>query len=135
MATSTYERGTGRRKCAIAQVKLLKGSGEMSRYYAVKPEIRRMVRYSRLNLLGEWPMKGKFDVIFCRNVMIYFDKATQESLVNRYRDILRPGGILLVGHSESLTRINHSFKYVQDTSSLHSTPYKKNCRIKIISIF
>jgi chemotaxis protein methyltransferase CheR len=59
-----------------------------------------------------WPMRGPFDAIFCRNVMIYFDKATQQELVNRYWGLLRPGGYLFVGHSESLTGLTHRFTYV-----------------------
>jgi chemotaxis protein methyltransferase CheR len=63
--------------------------------------------------MEEWPMKGTFDVIFCRNVMIYFDKPTQERLVNRYWSMLKPGGYFFSGHSESLAGMNHNFKYVQ----------------------
>ena len=57
-------------------------------------------------------MKGPFDAILCRNVMIYFDKSTQQQLVERYWALLRPGGHLFVGHSESLTGLNHKFRYV-----------------------
>jgi chemotaxis protein methyltransferase CheR len=59
--------------------------------------------------LEAWPFTGPFDFIFCRNVMIYFDKPTQERLVDRYWNCLRPGGILFTGHSESLIAINHRF--------------------------
>ncbi len=81
--------------------------------YRTGPKLRKLVHFARLNLMETWPMKGPFDVIFCRNVMIYFDKPTQGKLINRYFDILRPGGMLFLGHSESLTGIDHKFKYVQ----------------------
>jgi chemotaxis protein methyltransferase CheR len=81
--------------------------------YKAGPKLRKLVHFARLNLMEPWPMKGPFDVIFCRNVMIYFDKPTQGKLVNRYFDILKPGGMLFLGHSESLTGIDHKFKYVQ----------------------
>jgi chemotaxis protein methyltransferase CheR len=81
--------------------------------YQAKNNIRSLIHFARLNLMETWPMKGPFDVIFCRNVMIYFDKATQGKLVNRYYDILAPGGVLFIGHSESLTGTQHRYKYVQ----------------------
>jgi chemotaxis protein methyltransferase CheR len=83
------------------------------RTYSVKDNIKKMVRFARLNLMEEWPMKGPFDVIFCRNVMIYFDSETQGRLVRRFHNLLVSGGHLLVGHSESLVANSSGFKYVQ----------------------
>jgi chemotaxis protein methyltransferase CheR len=88
------------------------GSGNEA-LLSVSHEIRSLVTFSRLNLMENWPMKGPFDVILCRNVMIYFDRPTQERLVNRFWDILRPEGYLFVGHSEGLTGVSHRFRHVR----------------------
>jgi len=77
--------------------------------------LKDIIYFAHLNLMDEWPIKVPLDFIFCRNVMIYFDKPTQERLVNRFWHILNPGGLLFTGHSESLTGINHKFRYVQPT--------------------
>jgi chemotaxis protein methyltransferase CheR len=67
------------------------------------PALRTLVRFRELNLLREWPMKGKFDIIFCRNVMIYFDDETQDKVWRRFAEVLKPGGTLCIGHSERIT--------------------------------
>lgn len=67
---------------------------------SILPQVRQLVSFNRLNLLHAWPMKRQFDVIFCRNVMIYFDQPTKERLVSRFAEHLSPGGHLYIGHSE-----------------------------------
>lgn len=85
------------------------------KYYAVKDELKHVVRFRHLNLMEGWPMKRQFDFIFCRNTMIYFDKPTQNKLVNRFYEQTKSGGYLILGHSESLTGTTHQFKYVKPT--------------------
>ncbi len=83
--------------------------------YEACSAMKQMISFNRLNLMNDWPFTGPFDFIFCRNVMIYFDKPTQEKLVGRYFDLLDAGGLLFTGHSESLTGVNHTFRYVRPT--------------------
>lgn len=78
-------------------------------------ELRAMIMFAPLNLLGSWPMTGPFDVIFCRNVVIYFDKPTQRKLFDRYATMLKPNGWLFVGHSESLMNVTDRFDLVGRT--------------------
>jgi chemotaxis protein methyltransferase CheR len=89
------------------------GSGRWDGHCRIKKEIRDMVRFMRFNLMETPPSDFLFDIIFCRNVMIYFDKTTQAALVNRFYDCLNKGGYFFVGHSESLTGLNHGFKYIE----------------------
>lgn len=85
----------------------------------VKPSLQELITFKPLNLLEGWPMKGPFDIIFCRNVVIYFDKETQKRLFNRYADLLAPGGYLFIGHSENLHKVCSRFE------SLGKTIYRK----------
>jgi chemotaxis protein methyltransferase CheR len=89
--------------------------------YKVQDKIRSLVHFARLNLMDDWPMKGPFDVIFCRNVMIYFDTSTQRRLVQRFHRFLVPGGYLLVGHSESLLANATCFKYIRPATYMKQT--------------
>ncbi|MDJ0801533.1 MAG: protein-glutamate O-methyltransferase [Desulfobacterales bacterium] len=79
----------------------------------VSNDLKKLVRFGALNLMHPWPMRGSFNAIFCRNVMIYFDRPTQQTLVNRFWDLLESGGYLFVGHSEGLSGIKHRFQYTQ----------------------
>jgi chemotaxis protein methyltransferase CheR len=92
---------------------LLRGEGESKGSYKIKPDLAGRVEYQRLNLIEPFPHRRRFHVIFCRNVMMYFDKATQQDIVRRLGACLEPGGYLFVGHSESLTGVEHDLKYVR----------------------
>ena len=91
----------------------VRGTGAETDQYIVAPHLRSLVTISRLNLMDPWPFKGKFDVIFCRNVMIYFDSDTRRKLVLRFHELLRPGGILAIGSAETLAGQNTPFTAVQ----------------------
>jgi chemotaxis protein methyltransferase CheR len=92
---------------------LLRGSDRWEGWYRVKPPIRSMIEFRRLNLMETLCPAQLFHVIFCRNVMIYFNKETQQHLVNRFASCLAPGGYLLIGHSESLTGLKHPYEYIK----------------------
>jgi chemotaxis protein methyltransferase CheR len=81
----------------------------------VAKKITEYVSFKRLNLLENWPMKGPFDIIFCRNVVIYFDQETKERLFRRYAEMLKPGGYLFLGHSETLRREITEFEAIGQT--------------------
>jgi chemotaxis protein methyltransferase CheR len=91
------------------------GKGNNEGFVRAKQVLKEMITFKQLNLMKDWPMKGPFDVIFCRNVVIYFDKPTQAKLFKRYYDLLAPGGFLIVGHSESLHNVNNDFKLLGKT--------------------
>ena len=92
-----------------------KGKGKYLGGVKIKPHLQAMVTFKALNLMEPWPMKQPFDAIFCRNVMIYFDKPTQARLLNRMADLLTVGGHLFIGHSESLHGTGTRFKSVGQT--------------------
>ncbi len=83
--------------------------------YQMNESLKRFLVFKQLNLLEPWPMSGPFDVIFCRNVVIYFDKPTQAKLFNRYADLLGENGKLFIGHSESLHHVCDRFHLVGQT--------------------
>ena len=94
----------------------LRGRGESEGLLKVKPHLASMIQFRRLNLMDDrFPIKSPLDLIFCRNVMIYFDRPTQEQLVNKFYRYLKPGGHLFIGHSESLQWVEHPFKVVGPT--------------------
>lgn len=94
----------------------LKGSGAHAGKVKVKPHLAGVITFRRINLMDDrYPIKSSLDAIFCRNVMIYFDRSTQERVVNKLHDYLRPGGWLLIGHSESLQWVRHPFEHVAPT--------------------
>ncbi len=98
----------------------LRGRGESAGMFKVKPHLAAVIQFRRLNLMdSQFPIKNPLDLIFCRNVMIYFDRPTQATLVNKFYRYLKPGGYLFIGHSESLQWVEHSFK------SLAPTIYQK----------
>jgi len=92
-----------------------KGSGAQNGKFRVQEELRSLITFKQLNLMQEWPMRGPFDVIFCRNVIIYFDKETQRTLFERMAALQRPGDMLFLGHSESLYRVSEKYDLVGRT--------------------
>ena len=90
----------------------LKGSGAHTGKVRIRPEVAALVKFSKLNLLDpKWPLSGPFDAIFCRNVMIYFDKPTQEKILQRFVPLMKPQALLFAGHSEN-------FSFAQQTLRL-----------------
>ncbi len=93
-----------------------KGVKDNNGVFRVRPEAQQMISFKRFNLMDPtFPFHKKFSFIFCRNVMIYFDKPTQQKLIAKFYNVLEPDGYLLIGHSESLTGVQHQFKYIKPT--------------------
>ena len=89
----------------------LRGKGANAGVVKVRPELRKLITFRQQNLLdAKWPVRGPFDVIMCRNVMIYFDKETQRQILEKFAPLLRADGLLFAGHSESFFHSAHLFK-------------------------
>jgi chemotaxis protein methyltransferase CheR len=89
----------------------LRGKGEQAGLVRVRPELRQMVTFKQLNLLADdWPVSGAFDAIFCRNVMIYFDKPTQGKILTRFAPLMKSDALLFAGHSENFLYVSDAFK-------------------------
>ena len=96
-----------------------RGKGDKSGMVKVSRELQEMITFKQLNLMHDWPLSGPIDVIFCRNVVIYFDKDTQRRLFDRYADLMSDQAHLFIGHSESLFKVTERF------DSLGNTIYRK----------
>jgi chemotaxis protein methyltransferase CheR len=83
--------------------------------YEVKPEVKALITFRLFNLMESFPFQDTFDIIFCRNVMIYFNAEIQQKLVQKFQEVLTPGGLLFIGHSESLLNRQTGFQYLQPT--------------------
>lgn len=92
-----------------------KGSGEFEGKVLVDHQLQDMITFKELNLMHDWPIRGPLDVIFCRNVIIYFDKATQRVLFKRFARLVADDAYLYLGHSESLFNVTEQFKLLERT--------------------
>ncbi len=101
----------------------LKGTGTQEGMACVRPELQRMIEFRRINLLDpSWPLRAPLDVIFCRNVMIYFDKPTQYKILSRFAPLLQDDGLLFAGHSESFLHAADLFKSLGKTVYTQARP-------------
>lgn len=96
---------------ARARKFFLRGKGAQTGLVRVRPELRQMITFKQVNLLADsWGLSGPFDVIFCRNVMIYFDKPTQGKILDRFAPLMKPDALLFAGHSENFLYVCNAFK-------------------------
>lgn len=94
----------------------LRGTGSQEGYVSVRPELRRMIDFQRINLLDStYSVRGPLDIIFCRNVMIYFDKPTQYKILSRFAPMMQPDGLMFAGHSESFLHASDLFRSLGKT--------------------
>lgn len=82
-------------------------------HYVLNEEVKKQVAFKRFNLMDPFLFRPPFDLIFCRNVMIYFDQQTRNTLINKFYDALKPGGYLFIGHSETIQRESSKFLYIE----------------------
>ena len=92
-----------------------KGRGENSDMVRMSDDLRSLITFKQLNLMHDWPFNGPFDLMFCRNVVIYFNKDTQRELFARYADVLADDAHLFIGHSESLNKVSDRFNLLGQT--------------------
>jgi chemotaxis protein methyltransferase CheR len=92
-----------------------KGGGAQAGKLRAREELRNLITFRQLNLMQEWPLRGPLDAIFCRNGVIYFDKATQRTVLERLATVQRPGDLLFLGHSESLHRVTDRYELIGRT--------------------
>lgn len=121
-AAGTYPQSelAGLSKAQLAPFEPMSGGG-----VRIPESLKSLVTFKPLNLLHEWPVKGPFDAIFCRNVTIYFDKPTQRNVFERFRRVLKPEGHLYIGHSENIGNGVTGFRSVGKTIYRHSAPQDK----------
>ncbi|MDO9163429.1 MAG: protein-glutamate O-methyltransferase [Methylococcaceae bacterium] len=98
----------------------MRGTGAQGGLVRVRPQLQKIIQFKKLNLMQDWPMKCQFDFIFCRNVLIYFDRDTKALLASKYAKMLASRSWLFIGHSESLNQLSNEFDLVATTT------YKKN---------
>ncbi|MBL4794271.1 MAG: response regulator [Pseudomonadales bacterium] len=95
-------------------------SGKKGKSWTIKERVKSLVQFRQLNLMDEWPIKSSFDIVFCRNVIIYFDKNIQKTLFEKFAEKMNPNGIMYIGNSETLANVSKDFK------SLGQTTYQYN---------
>lgn len=108
---------------AVKHAHFLRGKGPSEGFVRVRPELQQMITFRRINLIEpSWPIRSQFDVIFCRNVVIYFNRETQKTLFTRMSHQIRPEGVLFVGHSENLFWMRDVFEVLQPTIYTPAVP-------------
>lgn len=100
---------------AVKKRWFLRGKGSKAGLVRVSPELQSIIQFRQINLMQEWNIKDKFHIIFCRNVVIYFDRPTKLKLLNRFADQLLDNGFLILGHSESLHGLSDRFETIGKT--------------------